>query len=74
MQQAQGGTLFIDEVTELDYDIQAKLLRVLQERKFRRVGGSELIDLDVRIVSATRRDPLQEVEKGTFRDDLYYLL
>lgn len=74
LQQAQGGTLFIDEVTELDYDIQAKLLRVLQERKFRRVGGSELIDLDVRIVSATRRDPLQEVEKGTFRDDLYYRL
>ncbi|MCM8533763.1 MAG: sigma-54 dependent transcriptional regulator, partial [Lentisphaeraceae bacterium] len=74
LQQAQGGTLFIDEVTELDFDLQAKLLRVLQERKFRRVGGSELIDLDVRIVSATRRDPLEEVEKGTFRDDLYYRL
>ncbi|MCH2206173.1 MAG: sigma-54 dependent transcriptional regulator [Lentisphaerales bacterium] len=74
LQQAQGGTLFIDEVTELDYDLQAKLLRVLQERKFRRVGGSELIDLDIRIVSATRRNPLEEVEKGTFRDDLYYRL
>ncbi|MCM8535235.1 MAG: sigma-54 dependent transcriptional regulator [Lentisphaeraceae bacterium] len=74
LQQAQGGTLFIDEVTELDFDLQAKLLRVLQERKFRRVGGSELIDLDIRIVSATRRDPLEEVEKGTFRDDLYYRL
>ena len=74
LQQAQGGTLFIDEVTELDYDLQAKLLRVLQERKFRRVGGNELIDLDVRIVSATRRNPLEEVEKGTFRDDLYYRL
>ena len=74
LHQAQGGTLFIDEVTELEYDLQAKLLRVLQERQFRRVGGSELIDLDIRIVSATRRDPLEEVKKGTFRDDLYYRL
>jgi DNA-binding NtrC family response regulator len=74
LQQAQGGTLFIDEVTELDFDLQAKLLRVIQERQFRRVGGTELLDLDIRIVSATRRNPLDEVEKGTFRDDLYYRL
>jgi len=74
LQQANGGTLFIDEVTELDFDLQAKLLRVLQERQFRRVGGRDLIDIDIRIVSATRRNPLEEVEKGTFRDDLYYRL
>ena len=74
LKQANGGTLFIDEVTELDFDLQAKLLRVLQERQFRRVGGRELIDIDIRIVSATRRKPLEEVEKGTFRDDLYYRL
>ena len=74
LKQANGGTLFIDEVTELDFDLQAKLLRVLQERQFRRVGGRELIELDIRIVSATRRNPLEEIEKGTFRDDLYYRL
>ena len=74
LKQAHGGTLFIDEVTELDFDLQAKLLRVLQERQYRRVGGREIIDIDVRIVSATRRDPLEEVKKGTFRDDLYYRL
>ena len=74
LQQANGGTLFIDEITELDFDLQAKLLRVLQERQFRRVGGRELINIDIRIVSATRRNPLEEVEKGTFRDDLYYRL
>ena len=74
LHQANGGTLFIDEVTELDFDLQAKLLRVLQERQFRRVGGRDLVDIDIRIVSATRRKPLEEVEKGTFRDDLYYRL
>lgn len=74
LKQANGGTLFIDEVTELDFDLQAKLLRVLQERQFRRVGGTALIDIDIRIVSATRRNPLEEIEKGTFRDDLYYRL
>jgi len=74
LKQANGGTLFIDEVTELDFDLQAKLLRVIQERQFRRVGGRDLIYLDIRIVSATRRKPLEEVEKGTFRDDLYYRL
>ena len=74
LMQANGGTLFIDEVTELDYDLQAKLLRVLQERQFRRVGGRDLIELDVRIVTATRRDPLEEVREKRFRDDLYYRL
>ena len=74
LKQADGGTLFIDEVTELDYELQAKLLRVLQERQYRRVGGHEMIDIDIRIVSATRRDPLEEISKGTFRDDLYYRL
>lgn len=74
IEQAAGGTFFMDEITELDYDLQAKLLRSLQERQYRRVGGSELLDMDVRIVSATRRDPKQAVADGLFREDLYYRL
>lgn len=72
--EADGGTFFMDEITELDYGLQAKLLRVLQERQFRRVGGREVLDMDIRVVAATRRDPLQAVEDGLFREDLYYRL
>ena len=72
--EANKGTFFFDEVTEIDYNVQAKLLRVLQERKYRRVGGRELLDLDIRVLAATRRDPLAAVEKGLFREDLYYRL
>ena len=72
--EANSGTFFFDEVTEIDYAVQAKLLRVLQERKYRRVGGRELLDLDIRVLAATRRDPLQAVEQGIFREDLYYRL
>jgi DNA-binding NtrC family response regulator len=68
------GTFFLDEVTEIDYDVQAKLLRVLQERQFRRVGGRDLIDVDVRILAATKRNPLQAVHDKIFREDLYYRL
>lgn len=74
IEQAAGGTFFMDEITELDYDLQAKLLRSLQERQYRRVGGAELLNMDIRIVSATRRDPKQAVADGLFREDLYYRL
>ena len=69
---ANSGTLFLDEVADLPKVVQAKLLRVLQEGTFERVGGEETISVDVRIVSATNRDLKREVNRGGFRDDLYY--
>jgi two-component system response regulator HydG len=71
---AHGGTLFLDEVGEIQPAIQVKLLRVLQERRFERVGGEQTIDVDVRVVSATNRDLKVMVETGGFREDLYYRL
>jgi DNA-binding NtrC family response regulator len=71
---AHEGTLFLDEIGEIDQNIQIKLLRVLQEKKFERVGGEETIEVDVRIVAATNKDLKEEIEKGTFREDLYYRL
>jgi DNA-binding NtrC family response regulator len=71
-EQANGGTLFLDEIAELSHPLQAKLLRALQERSFRRVGGSTTIHSDFRLIAASHRDLRQEVEAGNFREDLYY--
>ena len=71
---ANEGTLFLDEIGEIDQNIQIKLLRVLQEREFERVGGEETIETDVRIVAATNKDLKAEIEKGNFREDLYFRL
>lgn len=71
---ARRGTLFLDEVTETPLDMQVKLLRVLETKSFRRVGGTEERDVDVRVVASSNRDVLEAVSAGTFREDLYYRL
>jgi DNA-binding NtrC family response regulator len=73
-EQAQGGTLFLDEIGELPMDLQSKLLRVLQEREVQRLGSSETIKVDIRIVAATNCDLAQRIEQGKFREDLFYRL
>ncbi len=74
IEQAAGGVLFLDEVGEMSPAVQAKFLRVLQEREFQRVGGSRTLKADVRIVAATNRDPRAGIARGEFREDLYYRL
>jgi DNA-binding NtrC family response regulator len=73
-EQSNGGTLFLDEIGELDMSLQVKLLRVLQTRQFERVGGNELMQVDVRIVSATHRNLHEAIKSGAFREDLFYRL
>jgi two-component system, NtrC family, nitrogen regulation response regulator NtrX len=71
---ANEGTIFLDEIADMSLKTQAKILRILQEQKFERVGGAEMIFVDVRVIAATNRDLQEEIQKGKFREDLYYRL
>ena len=73
-EQADGGTLFLDEIGDMSLSTQAKVLRALQEQQFTRVGGTKLMKVDVRVLAASNKDLLKEIEKGSFREDLYYRL
>jgi DNA-binding NtrC family response regulator len=73
-EEANGGTLFLDEITEMSPELQVRLLRILEERTLRRVGGSQELKVDVRLLSATNRDPEEALKEGKLREDLYYRL
>jgi DNA-binding NtrC family response regulator len=73
-EEAEGGTIFLDEIGEMDPNLQAKLLRVLQEREITRIGGNQVVKLDVRVIAATHKDLTEEVKESRFREDLYYRL
>jgi len=72
--QANGGTLFLDEIADMSLKTQAKVLRILQEQKFERVGGNQTIDVDVRVVAATNKNLVESIKNNLFREDLYYRL
>jgi len=74
LEMAHKGTLFLDEIGDMSLEAQAKILRVLQEKRFERLGGTKTIEVDVRIIAATNKDLTQEIKKGKFREDLYYRL
>lgn len=74
MEVANDGILFLDEISSMPMDLQAKFLRALEERAFRRVGGTKLIDVDVQIIAASNRNLREMIEKHEFREDLYYRL
>lgn len=71
-EEAEGGTIFLDEIAELDLSLQSKILRVLQEREIVRVGGNGVVKIDVRVITATHKNLMEEVKKGKFREDLFY--
>jgi DNA-binding NtrC family response regulator len=71
-EEASGGTIFLDEIAELDLSLQSKILRVLQERELLRVGGNEIVKLNLRVISATHKNLSEQVKKGKFREDLFY--
>ncbi|HSV89934.1 MAG TPA: sigma-54 dependent transcriptional regulator, partial [Nitrospiraceae bacterium] len=73
-EQADGGTLFLDEIADMSLSTQAKVLRALQEQQFTRVGGTKLLKVDVRVLAASNKDLIKEIEKGSFREDLFYRL
>jgi DNA-binding NtrC family response regulator len=73
-EEANGGTIFFDEIAEMEIDLQVKILRAIQEREIVRVGGTSVVKVDVRIITATNKDLQEEVKKGRFREDLYYRL
>jgi two-component system nitrogen regulation response regulator NtrX len=73
-EQADGGTLFLDEIADMSLNTQAKVLRALQEQQFTRVGGTKLLKVDVRVLAASNKDLIKEIEKGLFREDLFYRL
>jgi DNA-binding NtrC family response regulator len=73
-EEADGGTIFLDEIGEMDMNLQVKLLRVLEDRKIRRLGGTRNIDIDVRVIAATNRDLKEAIDQKAFREDLYYRL
>src|SRR5207248_10642516 len=71
---ADGGTILLDEIGDMDVRLQAKLLQVLQDQQFQRIGGKETIKVDVRVIAATHRDLETRIQEGKFREDLYYRL
>jgi transcriptional regulator with PAS, ATPase and Fis domain len=73
-EESSGGTLLLDEISEMDFKLQAKLLRAIQEKEIDRVGGNSPVKVDLRIIATSNRDLHKEIEKGNFREDLYFIV